>query len=187
MTERTRHAVARRVGLPAIAALLAVAPLHAADMSAVNRAHLVVADSDVLGYYLYASDECELSAAVLEGMVDGVMAGRGLQPEIDTYSAEGVNLDLSVNCLEPDAEGLAVFSIDAAFSLVQADESDLLVNHTYGTFGEGDKRFIGDVVLQIVNEAITDFTIANGRQDEPLTAPAAPAAAEPYPIDGVMI
>ena len=154
--------VTTRPAALAAVALLVAAPAAAREaMSPANMAYLLVEDRDVLGHYASVDAECGFDEATLDRTVEGVLIRHRIRPVADTHSDEGLNLELHVACFEPDGEGRSVYSIEAAFSLVQPDGADLLINHGYGAFGTGDAEFILDAAKESVEEALTDFIAAN--------------------------
>ena len=147
----------------ALAALPGAAGAATAGPSAASLAHLEVADPNALGYYAGVDRECGFGDAELHLMVEDALIRHELAPHGDARSPEGLNLDLYVSCFEPEAGDARLFSVRAAFSIVQADGSDLALNRDYGTFGRGDPAFIEGAVGEAVEAALVDFRAANAR------------------------
>ena len=157
------RAFAVLIALAALAALPSPAGAATAGLSAANLAHLEVADPNALGYYAGVDPECGFGDAELHLMVEDALIRHELAPHADARSPEGLNLDLYVSCFEPETGDARLFSVRAAFSIVQADGSDLAVNRDYGTFGRGDPAFIEGAVGEAVEAALVDFRAANAR------------------------
>ena len=147
---------------PALCALAFAAPAGAREpMSPANMAYLLVEERDELGFYASADPECGIEDPALDRLVEGVLIRHRIRPRNDAHSAEGLNLELHVGCFLPDESGQMTYSIDAAFSLVQPDGADLLINHGYGAFGTGDAGFVLGAARESVEDALTDFIAAN--------------------------
>ncbi len=113
--------------------------------------------------YVFAyTDGCPFTGEDLKQEARGVLIRSRMRP-VETWNSGETLLYVDVTCLRNN--DMHIFNIDILLAKFEHNiDGDVVISHTfanYGKLGQGGRRFTLDAVEEGVEEALTDYLVAN--------------------------
>ncbi|MDJ0908364.1 MAG: hypothetical protein QNI99_04195 [Woeseiaceae bacterium] len=119
------------------------------------------ANPDELYTFTFA-DDCPFSDEALTRETQGVLIRSRIRP-VERWNPRETLLYVDVTCFR--SSSLYLFDIDIFLAKFEHNaDGDVVVSHSvanYGTLGQGNSQFILDAVEEGVEQAMTDYLVAN--------------------------